>query len=202
MASVIPLDYHEGYIESWNFAVQRQLPKNFTRDVAYVGNHTVRAPVAHNVNASMVFNSGAAGRPLFQAYGKNTDVNLRYVGFSNNYNAMQVKFDRRFSGGFLMTTSYTWSKAMGYSSEDGALWNYIQPRRSYSRLDFDRTHTGRPELLVPTSVRTRKALAESWPGGLGPGRLATQRDRVVDDGPSNDVRDDGCDQHSGEHFYP
>ena len=30
---------------------------------------------------------------------------------------------------------------MGYSSEDGGLWNYIQPRRSYSRLDFDRTHT-------------------------------------------------------------
>ncbi len=99
IASVIPLDYHEGYIESWNFAVQRQLPKNFTLDVAYVGNHTVRAPVAYNVNASMVFNSGAAGRPLFQAYGKNTDVNLRYVGMSNNYNALQVKFDRRFSGG-------------------------------------------------------------------------------------------------------
>jgi hypothetical protein len=29
---------------------------------------------------------------------------------------------------------------MGFSSEDGGLWNYIQTNRNYSRLDFDRTH--------------------------------------------------------------
>jgi carboxypeptidase family protein len=140
IASLVPLGYHEGYINSWNVAVQRQLPKNFTVDVAYVGNHTVRAPVAYNINASMIFNSGAAGRPLFQKYGKNADVSLRYQGFSNNYDGLQVKVDRRFSGGFLMTTAYTYAKAMGYSTEDGNFWNYIQPRRTYSRLDFDRTH--------------------------------------------------------------
>ena len=38
-----------------------------------------------------------------------------------------------------MTTAYTWGKAMGFSAEDGGLWNYIQQQRSYSRLDFDRT---------------------------------------------------------------
>jgi hypothetical protein len=139
--SVIPLDYREGYIESWNIAFQRQLPRNFTIEAAYVANHTVRAPVAYNVNASMVFNSGASGRPLYQKFGKNSDASLRYAGYSNNYNSLQVKIDRRFSGGFLMTTAYTYGKALGYSSEDGGLWNYIQPRRSYSRLDFDRTHT-------------------------------------------------------------
>jgi hypothetical protein len=141
IASVIPLNYHEGYIEAWNVALQRQLPKNFTVEAAYVGNHTVRGPVTYNLNASMVFNSGAAGRPLFQKFNKNADVNLRYQGFSNNYNSLQVKVDRRFSGGFLMTTAYTYSKALGYSSEDGSFWNYIQPRRTYSPLDFDRTHT-------------------------------------------------------------
>jgi hypothetical protein len=140
IASMIPLDYHEGYIESWNLAIQRQLPKNFTVEAAYVANHTVRAPVAYNLNASFVFNSGANGRPLFQQFGKNADVNERYIGFSNNYNSLQVKVDRRFHAGFLMTTAYTFSKALGYSSEDGGLWNYLQPRRSYSRLDFDRTH--------------------------------------------------------------
>jgi hypothetical protein len=141
ISSEIPLDYREGYIESWNAAFQRQLPKHFTFEAAYVGNHTVRAPVAYNVNAGMVLNGGAAGRPLYAAFGKNADVNLRYAGYSNNYNSMQLKVDRRFSGGFMITTAYTYGKAMGYSAEDGGLWNYIQPRRSYSRLDFDRTHT-------------------------------------------------------------
>ena len=138
--SAMLLDYHEGYIEAWNLAIQRRLPKNFTVDVAYVANHTVRAPVSSNVNAGFIFNGGNAGRPLYQKFGKATNVYLRYAGFSNNYESLQVKFDRRFSGGFVMTTAYTFGKAMGYSSEDAGLWNYIQPRRSYSRLDFDRTH--------------------------------------------------------------
>ncbi len=139
--SSVPLDYREGYIEAWNLAVQRQLPKNFTVEAAYVANHTVRAPVAYNVNASMIFNSGAAGRPLYQQFGKNADVLLRYAGYSNNYNSLQVKIDRRFSGGFLMTTAYTYGKALGYNSESGGLWNYLQPGRNYAPLDFDRTHT-------------------------------------------------------------
>ena len=141
IASLIPLDYHEGYIEAWNFALQRELPKNFVVEAAYVANHTVRAPVAYNLNASFLFNSGSNGKPYFAKFKKNSDINYRYAGYSNNYNSLQVKIDRRFSGGFLMTTSYTFAKAMGYSSEDGGLWNYIQPKRSYSRLDFDRTHT-------------------------------------------------------------
>jgi hypothetical protein len=141
IASYIPLDYHEGYIQSWNMAIQRQLPGKFTLEAAYVANHTVRAPVTYNLNASFLFNSGSNGKPFFAKYGKNTDINERYVGMSNNYNSLQVKADRRFSGGFLMTTAYTWGHALGYSAEDGGLWNYIQQQRSYSRLDFERRHT-------------------------------------------------------------
>jgi len=139
--NVVPLDYREGYVEAWNVALQRQLPKNFTIEAAYVGNHTVRAPIAYNLNAGMTFNTGAAGRPLYQKFNKNADVLLRYVGYSNNYNSLQVKVDRRFSGGFLMTTAYTYGKALGYAPETSGLWNYIQPRRNYARLNFDRGQT-------------------------------------------------------------
>jgi hypothetical protein len=163
--SIIPLDYREGYIESWNIAFQRQLPKNFSIEAAYVANHTVRAPVTYNVNAGLTFNTGANGRPLFANFGLNADANLRYVGFSNNYNSLQVKADRRFSGGFLMTTAYTFAKAMGYSSEDGGLWNYLQPRRSYARLDFDRTHTFVQSYLYELPFGKNK----KWLTG-GPGR--------------------------------
>jgi hypothetical protein len=138
---VVPLDYREGYIQAWNIALQRQLPQNFTIEAAYVANHTVRAPVAYNLNAAFLFNMGAQGRPYFQKFGKNSDASLRYAGYSNNYNSLQMKVDRRFSGGFLMTTAYTWGKALGYSSESGGLWHYIDQRRSYARLDFDREHT-------------------------------------------------------------
>lgn len=162
--SAIPLDYHEGYIESWNVALQRQLPKNFTIEAAYVGNHTVRAPVAYNVNAATTFNSGASGRPLYQRFRKNADVNLRYAGYSNNYNSFQMKLDRRFSGGFLMTTAYTYGKALGYTSEDGGLWNYLQPRRNYSRLDFDRAHVFTQSYLYELPFGKGKRWAKSGAG--------------------------------------
>ncbi|MBI4903331.1 MAG: TonB-dependent receptor [Acidobacteria bacterium] len=139
--NTIPKDYREGYIITWNMALQRQLPKNFTIEAAYVANHTVRAPATYNLNASLLFNSGSNGKPLFRQFNKNTDVNYRYTGVSNNYNSLQVKLDRRFHGGFQMTTAYTLGHALGMSSEDGGLWNYIQQRRGYARLDFDRRHT-------------------------------------------------------------
>ncbi len=162
--SVVPLDYREGYIEAWNFAFQRQLPQNFTVEAAYVGNHTVRAPVAYNVNASFLFNSGAAGRPYYQKFGKNSDANLRYAGYNNNYNSLQVKVDRRFSGGFLMTTAYTWGKALGYTAETGGLWNYIDQRRAYARLDFDRTHTFVQSYVYELPFGRNKKWLQGGPG--------------------------------------
>jgi hypothetical protein len=56
------------------------------------------------------------------------------------YHGLQVKFDKRFSGGFGLTTAYTYSKSMGYQSEDSGIDFYINPRRNWRRLDFDRTH--------------------------------------------------------------
>jgi hypothetical protein len=53
-----------------------------------------------------------------------------------------MKFDRRFSSGFVMTTAFTWSKAMNFNTgDDGGLMFYINPRRSYGRADWDRTYS-------------------------------------------------------------
>src|SRR5260370_39233810 len=37
----IPKDLPQGYAQSWNVAVQRVLPSNFSMEVAFVGNHGV-----------------------------------------------------------------------------------------------------------------------------------------------------------------
>jgi hypothetical protein len=58
------------------------------------------------------------------------------------YHALQVKFDRRFSGNFMLTTAYTYGKGMAYQDgDDGRLYFYINQRRNYARNNFDRTHT-------------------------------------------------------------
>ncbi|MDQ2945372.1 MAG: TonB-dependent receptor, partial [Acidobacteriota bacterium] len=132
--------FREPYVISWNLAVQRSLPGNLVLDVAYVGNHGVDQPANYNLNASTTLGADVAGQPLFQKFGKKNGVDLRYVGYSSMYNGLQAKLDKRFSGGFALTTAYTYSKAMGFQSEDSGLDFYINPKRNWRRLNFDRTH--------------------------------------------------------------
>jgi hypothetical protein len=137
---VIPLDYREGYIQSYNLAVQRSLPAKFALDVAYVGNKGTRVGQQYNANAGMILGAGQNGRPLWSAYGRNADTNVSFIGTSTNYNSLQVKLDRRFSGGFQMTTAYTYSRSIDYSQDNGGFAYYINSKRSRANSDFDRRH--------------------------------------------------------------
>src|SRR5207248_8851787 len=81
-----------------------------------------------------------ASQPLFAKFGRKASVEDRYIGLSSMYHGLQAKLDRRFSGGFALTTSYTYSKAEGFQSEDSGHDFYIKPHRNWRRLDFDRRH--------------------------------------------------------------
>src|SRR5207249_11816480 len=125
-------------------ALQRALPANFSIDLAMVGNHGVAQPAVYNLNAATapaaVGAADATAQPQFLQFGRKSAANLRYQGFSSFYNSMQVKVNRRFNGGFLVQTAYTWGRAEGYQSEDAGLRFYINPQRNWERLDFDRRH--------------------------------------------------------------
>jgi len=135
---VINLDFKQPYVQTWNLAVQRSLPFNLALDVAYVGNHGVRQPAQYNLNASQTLGADAAGQPLNIKFGRRADSFLRFVGYSSSYNSLQVKLDKRFSSGLAITTSYTYSKALGVQSEDSGITFYINQERNWRRLDFDR----------------------------------------------------------------
>ncbi len=130
--------FREPYVESWNLSVQRSLRYNLALDVAYVGNHGVAQPANYNLNAATVLGLDTAGQPLVPKFGRKSGTNLRYQGFGSSYNALQVKVDRRFSNGLLIIGAYTYGKAAGYQSEDDGLRFYINPRRNWTRLNFDR----------------------------------------------------------------
>lgn len=137
---VIPLDYREGYIQSYNLAVQRTLPAQFTLDVAYVGNKGTRVSQQFNVNGGFILGAGRDGRPLWSQFRRDADTNISFIGTSTNYNSMQLKLDRRFSGGFQLTTAYTWSKSIDYSNDNGGYAYLINSHRSRAVSDFDRRH--------------------------------------------------------------
>jgi hypothetical protein len=139
---VVNQNFKNPYVESWNLAIQHSLPGHFVLDLAYVGNHSVDTVVNYNLNAATVVGLGNAGQPEFPTFGRTASTNLLFAGYSSSYNALQVKLDRKFSGSFAMTTSYTFGKGMGFQTgDDGGLAFYINQRRNYARNDFDRTQT-------------------------------------------------------------
>jgi Carboxypeptidase regulatory-like domain/TonB dependent receptor len=141
---MVPLNWQNPYIMSWNFAYERYLPGKWVLDVAYVGNRGVHAPVIFNLNAATTYGSGAAGQPEYKTFGRTAETAEYFAGFRSQYDALQVKFDHKFAHDFSVTTSYTYGKAMGYVSESGdypnELLDYVNLRRNWAQADFNQTH--------------------------------------------------------------
>ncbi len=139
----VNLNYKSPYVESWNFAYERDLPKHWVLDVAYVGNKGVHSPILYNLNAATVYGAGAAGQPEYNPFGRTSGTSMYFAGYSSSYNSLQVKFDHRFSSSLAVTTAYTYGKAIGYVSESGdypnGLRDYVNQRRNWAATDFNQT---------------------------------------------------------------
>jgi len=138
---VIPPELREGTLHSWNVAFQRQLPFNLTADIAYVGNRGVDLVMDVDVNASMVYGSGNTGRPQFSTFNRTGTSRTRSNENKSEYNAMQLKVDRRFQNGLMVTNSYTLSRSKDYANENTGIGTPIDFDLSWARSNFDRTHS-------------------------------------------------------------
>jgi hypothetical protein len=163
--AVIPLNYTNGYVESWNLSVQQSLPRHFTLDVAYVGNHGVRASHSQtNLNAGLILGAGTRGQP---EYPRTANTILYFQQFSSNYNGLQVKLNRRITNGLAITTSYTWNRGMSFqpNDDDGILF-YINQHRNYAPNNFNRTQTFNQSYVYDLPVGKGKRWLNSGPASM------------------------------------
>jgi len=173
---VVNQSFKNPYVESWNAVIQHSLPWRFVLDLAYVGSHSVDTVVNYNLNAATVVGQGKNGQPEFPTFGRTANTNLLFAGYSSSYNALQVKFDRKFSGGLTATTAYTFGKGMGFQQgDDGGLTFYINQRRNYARNDFDRTQTFVQSIVYDLPFGRGKRLVSSGVGAaiLGGWRISS-----------------------------
>lgn len=139
----IPLNFKNAYVSSWNAAIQQALPKDMSLQIAYVANHGTRIDVAQNINQPTVYGQSGAYDPLKVAFGKTAAVTQYFLGYSTNYQSLQVQLSRRFSNGIAFSSVYTWGKAQNYQTgaQDGNLLFWSGPvHRNYGIADFDRTN--------------------------------------------------------------
>ena len=139
--TTFPQVYNRGYIESYNFTVQRDAGAGINVQAAYVGSRAIRTTAIQNLNAAGP-GGGNAGRALFPAFGRIADIKY-FVPFNTaKYNGFQTQVTRRF-GGSLLGLSYTLSRSIGYvdDTDGGLTWNWIPMlQRNKAVAGFDRTH--------------------------------------------------------------
>ncbi len=137
----VPSDLQQGSLYSWNVAFQRELVWGLTGEVAYVGNRSNDVLNRFPMNAGLVIGAGVAGQPLYAKYGKTAGVeNLAWKG-ETRYNGLQLKLDRRFRNGWLITNSYTYGRSRDYANENGGVSTPADVERSWGLSNFDRKHT-------------------------------------------------------------
>ncbi|HKQ80500.1 MAG TPA: TonB-dependent receptor [Blastocatellia bacterium] len=157
-------NYQDGYSQQWNVEVQRQLTPTMLVAAAYVGSKNGRLPysgfanTARQASRNTCATSDAACNAAFNASVDAlrpmpwVNANINYtqsIGYSN-YNALQARFQRRFSNGLHSLVSYTWGKSIDVSSgyfnvENGpgggsTLQNYYDMSTARGVSSYDITH--------------------------------------------------------------
>jgi hypothetical protein len=114
-----------GYIQSWNFTVERKLPGDMLGSVAYVGTQTTHSFGDYDINSGFP-GSGNNGLPL-AAFGRTAALDMWSGYLSSNYHSLQTAVNKRLSHGLYVKGAYTWSKAIDYVDDDG----WVTPSRMY-----------------------------------------------------------------------
>jgi hypothetical protein len=137
-ATVLPTRIDTPYVESYNVQIQQEFYWGTVLQLGYVGALDRHLSGAEELNAAMP-GTGAAGLPFF-GMGRTASTIGFNNGLTSNYNALQVALNKSFSKGMSFTASYTWSRAMGYTTQNGMLLNPFDVRANYGPQDFDRQH--------------------------------------------------------------
>ncbi len=146
-ALAIQRDLRTGYMQHWNFNVERQLGRASVLEVAYVGSKGTKLLTARDINQPQpsVLPPGLPFVPRPDP--RFDDIDLLESRANSNYNALQVRFQQRLTRGFSALASYTWSKSIDDASNFfSSAGDPNFPQNSYNvaaergRSNFDVAH--------------------------------------------------------------
>ena len=123
-----PTTLQRGYIESWNFTLEKQLPGEWVAQAGYVATRTIRQLGFLNLNAQNPLGpagctpgslanecGGKASQPFNDAtHDFRTAATSLITPVANyHYDGLQTTLKHRFHNGYQMELAYTWSKTIG-----------------------------------------------------------------------------------------
>jgi Carboxypeptidase regulatory-like domain/TonB dependent receptor len=154
-------DYKNAYTINTSVQIARELTANDALTVGYV--RTSARDLTYQRDMNVINPTGylADGRPIFSSavnaatrlYPQFNAITLQDTGASMNYNALVVNYTHRFSAGFLVNASYTWSHSISdapetYGYDQSAL---IEDPTNRER-DLGNSVVNRPQAFTMSSV--------------------------------------------------
>jgi len=146
--NVFALDpnFPTNYTYQYNFTIQRELLKNWLLEIGYIGNS------AHRLTGRDLVNQAIPDADPSHPTAVNTrrpNQNIGDVSFvkaidQSNYDAFEVKVNKRFSSGLSVIGAYTYSKALGIGGALSGDQSRQQDERNraaeYGPLEFNQKH--------------------------------------------------------------
>src|SRR5262249_335861 len=105
----LEMNFRNPYTERWSFGFQRQLPAQMLLDGSFIGAESHSLTTRADLNPTQ-----PRGLRVQPDFGGRT---VRTSQGNSSYHSLQARLERRFSHGFQLASSYTWSKSMDSTSE-------------------------------------------------------------------------------------
>lgn len=157
-----PLIYQTPYVQQFSLDVQRSIGSTMIVDVGYFGDHGTHLQGRVDINENMPgaftktsisyaqqagcsgFTSQACEGPLNQIrpYPGYTAINSVENIFNQNYNSLQAKLTKRFSGKTLVDVNYTYQRGLTNAASDlnSAPQNTYNLKQEYGPTAYNRNH--------------------------------------------------------------
>ncbi|MBA3297097.1 MAG: TonB-dependent receptor, partial [Acidobacteria bacterium] len=132
----IPRDTPTGNVQSWHVSVQREILRNLLVDVGYVGNRSRDILILGDFNQART--NGATETTSLQArrpIAGFQEIQAAFAGGKGDYQALQVKIERRYTRGLYLLNSFTWSRARDNASGHLETQNGDNSRVNYRNID-------------------------------------------------------------------
>jgi hypothetical protein len=135
-----------GYMQNWNFIIERQFFSDFLLRAGYVGSKGTSLLNTPEINPG-IYGPGATAanvnqRRIYQPIG---GIQIGQSDAWSKYHSLQLTAQKRYSKGLTVTANYTWSKSIDITSYASAEGNAVGPdpfnfNNNRAVSDFDIPH--------------------------------------------------------------
>jgi hypothetical protein len=135
---------------NWSLTVEREVVNSFLVRVGYVGTRTTHLKSEYDQNAPIYNPNLTLSQNRADIDGRRPVQDFQTIsrwmhGLTSTYHGLQISADKRYSHGFTISTSYTWSRNLDYVSRNGfggsrGINNPFNFFFSRGNSDLNRTH--------------------------------------------------------------